>query len=159
MLWYEYEKLQERFPDSFAMQQIADPGDIYPVFRQLFERKAAVSDDRTSDAHGRTTPGHADLDRLGMDLRTDRALSRGNPPSCAEEFGLDTYPNQIEVISAEQMMDAYSSVGMPVGYHHWSFGKQFLNTSSATSAGRWGWPTRSSSTPTPVSPTSWKRTP
>ncbi|MBD3640998.1 MAG: SpoVR family protein, partial [Marinobacter sp.] len=47
---------------------------------------------------------------------------------CAVEFGLDTYPNQIEVISAEQMMDAYSSVGMPVGYHHWSFGKQFLNT-------------------------------
>ena len=46
----------------------------------------------------------------------------------AADYGLDTYPNQIEVISAEQMMDAYSSVGMPLGYHHWSFGKQFLNT-------------------------------
>ncbi|MBK9130263.1 MAG: SpoVR family protein [Gammaproteobacteria bacterium] len=45
----------------------------------------------------------------------------------AGQFGLDTYPNQIEVISAEQMMDAYSSVGMPVGYHHWSYGKQFLS--------------------------------
>ncbi|MBS0359544.1 MAG: SpoVR family protein, partial [Proteobacteria bacterium] len=43
-----------------------------------------------------------------------------------EKFGLDTYRNQIEIISAEQMMDVYSSVGMPVGYHHWSFGKQFL---------------------------------
>lgn len=41
MLWYEYEKIMERFPQSFAMQQIADPGEIYPVFRQLFERKAA----------------------------------------------------------------------------------------------------------------------
>ncbi len=41
MLWYEYEKIQERFPQSFAMQQIADPGEIYPVFRHLFERKAA----------------------------------------------------------------------------------------------------------------------
>ncbi|MEP2614496.1 DUF444 family protein, partial [Marinobacter alexandrii] len=41
MLWYEYEKIMERFPNSFAMQQIADPGEIYPVFRQLFERKAA----------------------------------------------------------------------------------------------------------------------
>ena len=40
-------------------------------------------------------------------------------------YGLDTYPNQIEVITAEQMMDAYSSVGMPIGYRHWSFGKQF----------------------------------
>lgn len=48
----------------------------------------------------------------------------------AKEFGLDTYPNQIEVISSEQMMDAYSSVGMPVGYHHWSFGKQFITIES-----------------------------
>jgi spore cortex formation protein SpoVR/YcgB (stage V sporulation) len=45
-----------------------------------------------------------------------------------DKYLLDTYPNQIEIISAEQMMDAYSSVGMPVGYHHWSFGKQFLST-------------------------------
>ncbi len=52
----------------------------------------------------------------------DREISR-----VAADFGLDTYPNQIEVISAEQMMDAYSTVGMPVGYHHWSFGKQFLS--------------------------------
>ncbi len=46
----------------------------------------------------------------------------------ADTYRLDTYPNQIEIISADQMMDAYSSVGMPVGYHHWSFGKQFLST-------------------------------
>ncbi len=44
----------------------------------------------------------------------------------AEKFGLDTYPNQIEIITAEQMMDAYSSVGMPIGYRHWSYGKQFV---------------------------------
>ena len=44
----------------------------------------------------------------------------------AERFGLDTYPNQLEVISAEQMMDAYASLGMPVGYRHWSYGKEFL---------------------------------
>ena len=46
----------------------------------------------------------------------------------ADKYRLETYPNQIEIISANQMMDAYSSVGMPVGYHHWSFGKQFLST-------------------------------
>jgi spore cortex formation protein SpoVR/YcgB (stage V sporulation) len=56
----------------------------------------------------------------------------------AKEYKLDTYPNQIEVISAEQMMDAYSSVGMPVGYHHWSFGKQFLNTSKRYRRGQMG---------------------
>src|SRR6202161_2855530 len=38
---------------------------------------------------------------------------------------LAVYPNQIEVITAEQMLDAYSSVGMPMFYKHWSFGKHF----------------------------------
>ena len=33
---------------------------------------------------------------------------------------------QLELISAEQMLDAYASVGMPVNYRHWSFGKQFI---------------------------------
>ncbi|ANH07725.1 MULTISPECIES: SpoVR family protein [Shinella] len=42
------------------------------------------------------------------------------------EMGLDVYPNQIEVISSEQMLDAYSSVGMPLMYQHWSFGKRFV---------------------------------
>jgi stage V sporulation protein R len=41
------------------------------------------------------------------------------------EMGLDIYRNQIEVITAEQMLDAYSSIGMPVMYRHWSFGKRF----------------------------------
>jgi stage V sporulation protein R len=44
----------------------------------------------------------------------------------AERFGLDTYPVQLELISAEQMLDAYASIGMPVNYRHWSFGKQFI---------------------------------
>lgn len=41
------------------------------------------------------------------------------------ELGLDIYPNQIEVITAEQMLDAYSSIGLPLLYKHWSFGKRF----------------------------------
>ncbi|MCW4116316.1 SpoVR family protein [Aurantimonas sp. MSK8Z-1] len=43
-----------------------------------------------------------------------------------DELGLDTYPNQVEVITSEQMLDAYASTGMPLFYKHWSFGKQFL---------------------------------
>src|SRR5271170_1765009 len=43
------------------------------------------------------------------------------------ELGLDVYSNQIEVITAEQMLDAYSSVGMPLFYKHWSFGKHFAH--------------------------------
>lgn len=56
----------------------------------------------------------------------------------AEEFKLDTYPNQIEIISAEQMLDAYSSSGMPVGYSHWSFGKQFVHSSKHYQRGQMG---------------------
>lgn len=43
-----------------------------------------------------------------------------------EELKLDYYPFQIEVITAEQMIDAYTSIGLPVLYKHWSFGKHFL---------------------------------
>ncbi len=56
----------------------------------------------------------------------------------AAGFNLDTYRNQIEVITAEQMMDAYSSVGMPIGYHHWSYGKQFVATEQTYRRGQMG---------------------
>ncbi len=56
----------------------------------------------------------------------------------ARDYGLDTYPNQIEVISSEQMMDAYASVGMPLGYSHWSYGKQFLNVQQSYQRGQMG---------------------
>lgn len=39
-LWEEYLQVQANFPGAFAMQQIVDPGDIYPVFRQLFQKKS-----------------------------------------------------------------------------------------------------------------------
>ena len=55
-----------------------------------------------------------------------------------DKYQLDTFPNQIEVISSEQMMDAYSSVGMPVGYHHWSFGKQFVEVENRYRRGQMG---------------------
>ncbi|TGU97216.1 SpoVR family protein [Mesorhizobium sp. M00.F.Ca.ET.151.01.1.1] len=44
-----------------------------------------------------------------------------------EELHLDIYPVQMEIISSQQMLDAYSSVGMPLMYRHWSFGKHFLH--------------------------------
>ncbi|EAZ61121.1 conserved hypothetical protein [Pseudomonas aeruginosa 2192] len=63
----------------------------------------------------------------------DREISR-----IAERYALDTYPNQIEVITAEQMMDAYASVGMPIGYNHWSYGKHFLSTEKNYKRGQMG---------------------
>lgn len=50
--------------------------------------------------------------------------------ACAEiafnELKLDIYPNQIEIIGSDQMLDAYSSHGLPLMYNHWSFGKHFI---------------------------------
>jgi stage V sporulation protein R len=65
--------------------------------------------------------------------RYDREIRR-----VAAHYGLDTYPNQIEIITSEQMIDAYSSVGMPVGYHHWSYGKQFMATQKNYKRGQMG---------------------
>ncbi|MBO9127446.1 MULTISPECIES: SpoVR family protein [unclassified Rhizobium] len=54
------------------------------------------------------------------------------------EMGLDIYPNQLEIISSEQMLDAYSSVGMPLMYQHWSFGKRFIYEDSLYRKGHRG---------------------
>ena len=59
-----------------------------------------------------------------FDTLQDR-LRRRSRRSRLRELKLDVYPNQIEIITAEQMLDAYTSTGMPLMYRHWSFGKQF----------------------------------
>ena len=48
-----------------------------------------------------------------------------------EELGLDCYPNRIEVITSEQMLDVYTAHGMPLTYRHWSYGKRFLQHESS----------------------------
>lgn len=55
------------------------------------------------------------LDRI-YDACADIALN---------DLKLEVYPNQVEIIASEQMLDAYSSHGMPLMYSHWSFGKHF----------------------------------
>lgn len=41
-LWEEYERVEAEFPERFAMQQIVEAGDIYPVFRELFKRRISA---------------------------------------------------------------------------------------------------------------------
>ena len=65
--------------------------------------------------------------------RYDTAIAR-----VAGEFGLDTYPNQIEIITSEQMLDAYASSGLPIGYPHWSYGKEFIRNEQAYRRGMQG---------------------
>ncbi len=43
-----------------------------------------------------------------------------------DDFNLKVYPNQIEIVTSEQMLDAYSLIGLPTSYPHWKFGKDFV---------------------------------
>ena len=53
-------------------------------------------------------------------------------------FRLDTYPNQIEIVTSEQMLDAYSLIGLPTSYPHWKFGKDFVLNENNYQKGRMG---------------------
>ena len=59
-----------------------------------------------------------DYDKLKLAYDAIEVIAR-------KDLGLDTYPTQVEVITSEQMLDAYASVGLPLMYKHWSFGKSF----------------------------------
>lgn len=41
-LWFEYENVRRAFPEHFAQQQLVNAADIYPVFRELFQRRMAT---------------------------------------------------------------------------------------------------------------------
>jgi len=38
-LWHAYEQVMSDFPETFAMKQLTNAADIYPVFRQLFQKQ------------------------------------------------------------------------------------------------------------------------
>jgi len=76
-----------------------------------------------------------------------------------DELGLDYYPTQIEVITSEQMLDAYASVGLPLMYRHWSFGKRFAYNEALYRKGLQGLAYEIVINSIPVSAISWKRIP
>ena len=47
-----------------------------------------------------------------------------------EELKVSVFSSQIEIISAEQMLDNYTNVGLPINYSHWSMGKHFIRDES-----------------------------
>ncbi len=59
------------------------------------------------------------------DFETIQRIYNAVAKIAEQELDLDIFPNRIEVITAEQMLDAYASTGMPLFYRHWSFGKRF----------------------------------
>lgn len=53
-------------------------------------------------------------------------------------FKLDTYPTQYEIISSEQMLEAYATHALPLYYDHWSLGMQFVQEMEHYKRGRMG---------------------
>ena len=74
-----------------------------------------------------TTPGRLLFEGSDWTFETIQRINDACEAIAHDEMGLKTYPNQIEIITTEQMLDAYSSVGMPLFYGHWSFGKSFAH--------------------------------
>jgi stage V sporulation protein R len=66
------------------------------------------------------------FDGADWDFPTMQRVFKAIEEIALDELGLNVFPNQIEIISAEQMLDAYCSIGMPLMYAHWSFGKRFV---------------------------------
>ena len=81
---------------------------------------------RTLTSSASTTGRGLLFDGAEWDFATVRRVYEAIETIARDDLGLDVYPNQIEIISAEQMLDAYSSVGMPLMYAHWSYGKRFV---------------------------------
>ena len=78
------------------------------------------------------------FDGADWDFHTLDAVHRACEAIAVGEFGLSVYPNQIEVITSEQMLDAYSSNGLPLMYSHWSFGKRFARDEALYRRGHQG---------------------
>ena len=55
-----------------------------------------------------------------------------------EKLKLNVYPNQLEIISAEQMLEAYATHAMPLYYDHWSTGMRFVEEMERYKRGRMG---------------------
>ena len=88
-------------------------------------RQASVPDDGVpDDAHAQGRHAAVHRARTGISGRCAGSTTRSRQIAF-DELDLDIYPVQIEIISSEQMLDAYSSVGLPLMYRHWSFGKHF----------------------------------
>ncbi len=95
------------------------------AFRQAADQGSRVMTATLEAARPLHPAGHLLFDGAEWDFETVHRVYDAIDEIAREELGLEVFPNQIEIISAEQMLDAYSSVGMPLMYAHWSYGKRF----------------------------------
>ena len=91
----------------------------------------------TTSTHEKVKDDKRLSDGPGLDVRAAAGVFGADRPR-RQALPARHLPHQIEVITSEQMMDAYSSVGMPINYTHWSFGKKFIETEQRYKQGQQG---------------------
>jgi stage V sporulation protein R len=141
-LWEEYTRVRDANV-NFAMQKIVTPAQIFPVFRTCSRRtpsgrphdgsRGFLTGPPTTQVRGANAPAQP-----SSDWTFELIEPTSRHPQDGRALRLDTYPTQLEVITAEQMLDAYASVGMPVNYRHWSYGKQFISSEKNYRRGHMG---------------------
>ena len=57
-----------------------------------------------------------------------------------EDFGLDWFPIDYEIIDYQEMLGAMAYVGLPTHYRHWSYGKEYERTHTLYNMGQTGLP-------------------
>ena len=60
--------------------------------------------------------------------------------SVGEDFGLDWFPIDYEIIDYQEMLGAMAYVGLPTHYRHWSYGKEYERTHTLYNMGQTGLP-------------------
>ena len=88
-----------------SMRKVSERSEIFPVFHDLFQRR----DSGQEKAAAMTRHDGRLFEGADWDFRTLQRIHDACEEIASNELGLDVYPNQIEVITAEQMLDAYSS--------------------------------------------------
>lgn len=78
------------------------------------------------------------INKSDWDERTIEAFAQVIDRITKDYLKLDTYPNQFEIVSSEQLLDAYSLIGLPISYNHWKFGKDFIVNQNQYKKGRMG---------------------
>ena len=105
------------------MRKVSHRRDIYPGVPRTVPASPRTGEGQRHEPRPR--PSARCIEGADWDFATIQRVHDAIEEIALGELGLDVYPNQIEVITAEQMLDAYSSIGMPLFYKHWSFGKHF----------------------------------
>ena len=57
-----------------------------------------------------------------------------------EDFGLDWFPIDYEIIDYQEMLGAMAYTGLPTHYRHWSYGKEYERTHTLYNMGQTGLP-------------------